>query len=175
MIKSYGLILLSFPIAIVVAVAFTFLIRATAKLFIYLLLAFTIVVLIGIGVYLLAAPGQNSGTTTIAIISFLFAVLIILTTVFIRRKLSLAAAIVKVAANFVSQNCFIVMLPILLFIVTLFYLALWVIQALGFYSLGTPTKAEHQYPFQNFQVTAPIEILFVFHVFSLIWVLLFFI
>jgi len=175
LIKSFGLILLSFPIAILIAVGFTFLIRGTGKLFIYLLIAFTIMALIGIGVYMLATPGQNSGTTTIAIICFLFAFVIMLATICIRRRLSLAAAIVKVASNFVSKNFYIVLLPMLLFVVTLIYLAFWVLQALGFYSLGTPTKAEHQYPFQHFKVTASIEILFVFHIFSLIWVLLFFI
>ena len=102
LIKSYGLILLSFPMAILVAVGFMFLIRGAAKFFIYLLLAFTIFALIGIGVYLVATPGQNAGTLAVAILCFIFAVLIIMVVIFIRRKLSLAASIIKVAANFVS-------------------------------------------------------------------------
>jgi hypothetical protein len=102
LIKSYGLILLSLPMAILVAIAFMLLIRGAAKLFIYLLLAFTIIALIGIGVYLVATPGQNAGTLAVAILCFIFAALIIMVVVFIRRKLSLATSIVKVAANFVS-------------------------------------------------------------------------
>jgi len=67
----------------------------------------------------------------------------------------------------------IVMLPVVLFLVTVLYLALWVMQALGFYSLGTPTTAEHQYPFQHFDTPDSIKVLFGFHIFHLVWVMLF--
>mgnify|MGYP000845395375 CR=1 FL=1 len=69
----------------------------------------------------------------------------------------------------------IVLLPVALFFITVLYLALWVLQSLGFYSLGTPTSAEHQYPFGHFEMPTSIKVLFGFHVFHLLWVLLFFI
>lgn len=102
LIKSYGLILLSLPMAIVVALAFMLLIRFAAKIFIYMLIAFAIIALVGIGVYLFSTPGQNSGRTAVGVLCFLFAGIIILAVICIRRKLSLAAIIVKVAAKFVS-------------------------------------------------------------------------
>jgi hypothetical protein len=57
----------------------------------------------------------------------------------IRRRLALASIVIKVAANFISNNFLIVLLPVGLFVITILYLALWILQALGFYSLGTPT------------------------------------
>jgi len=174
LLKNYGLILLSLPIAILVSMAFMLLIRFTAKLFIYLLIIFAIVVLLGMGSYLLATPG-NSGTLIVAIMCFSFALIIMIAVCCIRRRLSLAAMIIKISAQFVSKNCLIVLLPCLLFALTVFYLALWVLQALGFYSLGSPMTTEHQYPFQHFNITSSIEILFGIHIFHLIWVLIFFI
>lgn len=67
------------------------------------------------------------------------------------------------------------MLPIVLFVILVIYLSLWVLQALGFYSLGTPNTSQHQYPFQHFNTTDSIKLLFGFHIFHLVWVLLFFI
>lgn len=174
-INNYSLILLSFPVSILIAVAFMLLIKCTAKLFIYMLITFSVGALVGMGVYVLLSAGVVS--TTIVLASFCFAIaLVIVVVVFcIRRRLSLASIIIKVAANFISNNFLIILLPVGLFVLTVFYLALWVLQSLGFYSLGTPTTSEHQYPFQHFTVTGSIQVLFVFHILHLIWVLLFFI
>jgi hypothetical protein len=57
----------------------------------------------------------------------------------------------------------------------LVFLALWILQALGFYTLGTPTTAVHQYPFQHFSIPGSIQVLFGFHILYLLWVLVFFI
>ena len=92
-----------------------------------------------------------------------------------QTRIALATSIVKVAAKFISEHCLIVMLPVFLFIVTLFFLVLWVLQALGFYSLGTPYHTTHQYPFAHFRISAWIEVLFVIHVIFLLWTLMFFI
>jgi hypothetical protein len=80
---------------------------------------------------------------------------------------------VKVSANFVSSNCGVIILPLLLFVVMILFIALWILEALGYYSLGTPSTAVHQYPFQHFDVPNWILALAVFHVFYLIWTLFF--
>lgn len=88
-----------------------------------------------------------------AVACFTIAFIIILVVFCIRRRLALASIVIKVAANFISNNFLIVFLPVGLFVITILYLALWILQALGFYSLGAPTTSEHQYPFQHFNIT----------------------
>ena len=181
LLNNYSLILISIPIAIVLALLFMLLIRFCAGFFIYVLIGLALFALIGFGVYLLVAPtnpvtGSNTGTAgsiVAAVICFIFAVLIIVLVCCFRKRISLATSIVKVAANFVSSNCGIIFLPVILFIITIAFLVLWVFQALGFYSLGTPTQVEHQYPFQHFQITGWIKLLFAVHVIYLVWVLMF--
>jgi len=60
-----------------------------------------------------------------------------------------------------------------MFLVTLIFLDLWVLEALGYYSLGTPIFAPHQYPYQHFDIPGTIYALFVVHVFYLLWIIFF--
>ena len=101
LVKNFGLILLSLPIAIIVSMAFMIVIRCAAKLFIYLLIIFAVVFLMGMGAYTLATPG-NSSTIMVACVCFFFGVIILLAVFCIRRRLALAAIIIKVSAKFVS-------------------------------------------------------------------------
>lgn len=181
LLKNTSLIIISIPIAIVVAILFMLLIRFTAGFFIYVLVAVAVLSLLGLGLYLLVAPtstatGSNTGaagTIIGAVICFILAILIVVLVCCYRHRISLATSIVKVTANFVSSNCLLVLLPIVIFVITIAFLVLWVFQALGFYSLGTPVNREHQYPFQHFEVTAAMKILFGFHIAYLIWTLMF--
>jgi hypothetical protein len=160
-------------------------VRLTASCFIYLLIVVTVGVLIAFGVYLIlgnkvspdSQPIFASDTTRIliAVGAFVLALLIIIMVCCFRKRLSLASSIVKVSANFVSSNCFIVLLPILLFFVMIIFIALWILEGLGYYSLGTPKVVKHQYPFQHFDVPGWIIGLGIFHVFYLLWNLFFFI
>jgi hypothetical protein len=101
LLKNYGLILLSLPMAIFISMAFMLIIRCAAKLFIYLLIIFAVVTLLGMGVYMLATPG-NSGTIIVAAMCFFFGIVILLAVFCIRRRLVLAAIIIKVSAKFIS-------------------------------------------------------------------------
>jgi hypothetical protein len=175
LLKNYSLILVALPIAIIVAVFFMLIIRCMAKLFIYLLIAVSIISLALLGTYLLITASNNTGTIVIGSLCLVLAVIFLIAFCCLRKRLELATIIVKVAAKFVSENCLIVVLPIVLFVILVAYLTLWVLQALGFYSLGTPSTAEHQYPFQHFTINDSIKTLFGVHIFHLIWVLFFFI
>lgn len=147
-LENYVLIILSLPIAIVLALIIMLFVRCTAGCFIYLLIIATVSVLIAFGVYLImgtkvspdSQPIFASDTTRIlvAVGVFLLAVLIIIMVCCFRKRLSLASSIVKVSATFVSSNCFIVLLPILLFFVMILFIALWILEGLGYYSLGNP-------------------------------------
>jgi hypothetical protein len=184
--ENYVLIILAFPIAILLSLIVILFIRLTASCFIYLLIFATIVALILFGVYLfmmpsLAEPGEepliNDNTTRIlvGIAVLLLAVLITIMVCCVRKRLSLASSIIKVSATFVTANCSIVFLPILLFVIMVLFVALWILEALGYYSLGTPTNAEHKYPFQQFDVPSWIVAVGIFHIFYLLWNLVFFI
>jgi hypothetical protein len=53
------------------------------------------------------------------------------------------------------------------------FVALWVLEALGYYSLGTPSTNLNQYPFQHFDTPTSIKVLGAVHVFYLFWVVMF--
>lgn len=185
LMDNYVIIILAFPIAILLSLIIMVFIRLTASCFIYLLIVATIGVLLAFGVYLILMPSLAQGQTSEPLISndttriliaigvFILAILIIVMVCCVRKRLALASSIVKVSANFVSSNCGIVFLPLLLFVVMVLFIALWILEALGYYSLGNPSTAEHQYPFQHFDVPNWILAVGVFHVFYLIWNLFF--
>jgi hypothetical protein len=180
LMQNYSLVLFSIPIAIIIALFFMLLIRCCASTFIYLLIFLAISALIGFGVYLLVSPTNpagsatgSAGTIAVAVICFVFAVLILVLLCCFRKRIALATSIIKVAANFIASHCLIVLLPVLLFVVTLIFLTVWVLQTLGFYSLGVPYTTAHQYPFAHFQITAWIQVLFAFHIVYLLWTLMF--
>lgn len=53
------------------------------------------------------------------------------------------------------------------------FLTVWILEALGYYSLGTPKTAVHQYPFQHFDLPTSVLVLGGFHIFYLLWSILF--
>ena len=181
LMQNFSLILFSIPIAIILALIFMLLIRCCAGVFIYILIFLTIIALVAFGVYLLISPtnpvtGAASGTTgsiIAAVVCFLLAFLILLLLCCFKKRIRLATSIIKVAANFVASHCMIILLPLGLFLITILFVAVWILQAFGFYSLGTPYTAPHQYPFAHFQLSVWVKILFGFHVLYLIWTLMF--
>jgi hypothetical protein len=110
LLSNYTLILLSLPIAILVAIIFMLIIRCTANIFIYLLIFISIGALIAVGIYLIAVPSTaastssspSSNTIIAACCCFAFALLILIAVCCVRKRLSLASSIIKVAAKFVS-------------------------------------------------------------------------
>jgi hypothetical protein len=105
----------------------------------------------------------------VAIVCYLLALVIFVVFCCFRSRLGLASKIVEVAAVFVAGNCGIVLVPFIMFIVTILFVALWILEALGFYSLGTPVHTPNQYPFQHFETGNTIIALGVVHIFYLFW------
>jgi hypothetical protein len=186
LMENYLIIILAFPIAIIISLVIMLFIRLTASCFIYLLIFATIASLLAFGVYLFIMPSltkdsaishpviaDNTTRILIAVGVIILAILVTIMVCCVRKRLSLASSIIKVSANFVSSNCGIVFLPLLLFVVMVIFIALWILEALGYYSLGEPTTVEHQYPFQHFNVPKWIAAVGVFHVFYLLWNLFF--
>jgi choline transporter-like protein 2/4/5 len=138
LMQNYTLILLALPIAIILSLVFMLFIRLTAGCFIYLLIILSVATLVAFGVYILTQntnPDDGSisvfdsptGKVVVAVICFILAILIIVMMFCFRKRINLASSIVKVSARFVASNCGIVLIPILLFIVMVAFLAVWIL------------------------------------------------
>jgi hypothetical protein len=181
LMENVSLIALALPIAIILALVFMVFIRLTAGCFIYLLIILSVGALIAFGAYLLLQPAGGIDSVAldpttkiiVAVACFLVALLIIVMMFCFRKRIALASSIVKVSAKFVAGNCGIVLVPVVLFIVMVLFIALWILEALGYYSLGEPKNEPHQYPFQHFNVPTEILVLGGVHMFYLIWGIMF--
>ena len=183
--EGWTLILIALPIAIILSIIFMLIIRFTAGFFVYLLIFFSVGALVAFGIYLIAVTDPTMGSgyasilqnkvakTIIGAICIALGVAIIVLFCCFRQRISLASSIIKVSARFVDGNLGVLVLPLILFIVMILFLAVWVLEALGYYSLGTPVTAPHQYPFQHFETTWTIKALGIVHVFFLFWVMFF--
>ena len=129
------------------AVAVMILVRFTACCFVYILILLAVGGLVGLGAFLIT---QNTGASSalinneklrmvVGILLIVLGALVLVLMCCLRNRISLASKIVEVAAVFVAKNCIVVFLPLLLFFITLLFIALWVVEALGYYSLGKPT------------------------------------
>lgn len=139
MMQNYSLILISLPIAILLALVFMVLIRCLAGCFIYILIFVAIAALIAFGTFILIGNPLHTGYGAISLVEdpkwkiivaavcYLLAAIIFVVFCCFRSKLGLAAKIVEVAAVFVGQNCGIVLVPFILFIVTILFVALWIL------------------------------------------------
>ena len=120
--------------------------RCLAGIFVYLLFIVAILALVLFGIFLLV-PSESSklgiqenrtGATVIGAICIGLGVLLLIAFCCLRKRIKLASIVVKVSARFVNENCGILFLPLILFIVMVIFLILWILEALGYYSLGTP-------------------------------------
>lgn len=133
LMENYTLILLAIPIAIILALVLMVLIRLLASCFIYILILVTVGALVALGAYLLSVKpeeipfGTNTSRIVYAVICFVLAFLIFLLMCCFRSRLQLASKIVEVAAVFVAGNCGIVLVPFIMFIVTILFIALWIL------------------------------------------------
>ena len=180
LMDNYELVIFAFPIAIVLSLIIMLLVRFTAGCFIYLLIGLTLVGLVGLGIFLIVSDTAATYTTDnktariiFAVVCFVLALIILIMVCCFRKRISLASSIIKVSSRFVTENCLIIILPLVLFVIMICFMVLWIMEALGYYSLGEPKHEKHQYPFQHFDIPKIIYALGAFHVFYLFWSLLF--
>lgn len=162
-------------------------VRCTAGCFIYLLIAATLAGLIGFGVFLLIQPAESTNLEgslsilqnqtvkiSLAVLCLVIAGLLTLFLCCFGKRVALASSIIKVAAIFVANNCLIILIPILLFIVMIAFIALWIVEALGYYSLGQPVtnNGTSFYPFQSFNIPNEVMLIGGLHIFYLFWSIL---
>jgi hypothetical protein len=95
--------------------------------------------LIGVGTYILIGDSSSAAAgvvslaedptwkIVIAIICYLLALIILIAMCCFRSRLALASKVVEVAAVFVAGNCGIVLVPFIMFIVTVIFVALWIL------------------------------------------------
>lgn len=63
----------------------------------------------------------------VAILLIALGVIVFILMCCLRNRISLASKIVEVAAIFVAKNCIVVFLPLLLFVITVLFMALWIV------------------------------------------------
>jgi choline transporter-like protein 2/4/5 len=156
--KSWTIILASVPIAIVLSILFMLIMRFTAGIFVYLLFAIAILGLLLFGIFLIAPSESNylgiqenrTVSIIIGVVCVVLALLILLAFCCFRKRVKLAAIVVKLSARFVNENCLMLILPLILFVCMVVFLILWILEALGFYSMGEPKHEPYQLPFQHF-------------------------
>lgn len=184
MLEGWKLILVSIPIAIVIALILLIFVRCTASCFIYILLLLSVGALVIFGIYIWTQPiggtvgngslfQNNTARTIVSIVCFVLAAAILIFFCCFRSRISLASKIIELSAAFATKNCYIVLIPLVLFLVTLLFLTLWLLEAFGYYSLGTPSHYEHSYPYQHFELSKSIYALGALHIFYLLWVIFF--
>lgn len=81
---------------------------------------------------------------------FITAMVLILVACCYYRKISLAGRIVSTATNFMTSQCTLAFLPVVMFILLTIFILYWLALAVGFYSLGKPITVTHSLPFQHF-------------------------
>lgn len=159
-------------------------VRCTAGCFVYILIFICVGALVIFGIYIWTQPvggeigtsalfQNNTARTIVSIACFFLAAAILVFFCCFKSRIDLASKIIEVSAVFVAKNCYIVLIPLIMFIVTLLFLALWVLEALGYYSLGTPTKNKQSYPYQHFDMSKSIYALLALHIFYVLWVVFF--
>jgi hypothetical protein len=109
----------------------------------------------------------------IGVILIAFSLLLAIAFTCYAKRIKMAAIIVETSAKFVQENWFISLLPFVLFLIMLVFLTVWILEALGYYSMGIPVTEDKQLPFQHFTSTNFVKIMIVFHIFHLLWVLCF--
>jgi len=179
---GWHLILIAIPIAIVLSILVMILVRLTAACFIYLLIFLLIGTLLTLGIYVWTQPvGATTGVTSMfnsnftravfSIVCFILAGAVLLFVCCYRSRISLAAKITQVSSIFVAKQCLITLVPLVMFLITLAWLVLWLLEAFGFYSLGTPVSCTQCYPYQHFNLPTSVYILLGVHVFYLLWII----
>ena len=114
------------------------LVRLIASCFVYVLIFLCVLTLVVFGAYVWTQPVggqigesalfQNNATRTIVSVGcFILAAIILVFFCCFRSRIALASKIIEVSAVFVSKNCYIVFIPLMMFAVTLVFLCLWIL------------------------------------------------
>ncbi len=136
--EGWKLILLAIPISIALALIIMIIVRFTAGCFVYILIFLCIGTLVVFGIYIYTQPvGGTIGSTAlfqnqtartiVSILCFALAAAILVFFCCFKSRINLASKIVEVSAVFVAKNCYIVLIPLIMFLVTLAFLTLWIL------------------------------------------------
>ena len=136
--EGWVLVAIAIPIAIVLSLLIMVLVRLIASCFVYVLIFLCIITLVAFGIYVWTQPVggtigesalfQNSAVrTVVSILCFVLAALILVFFCCFKSRIALASKIIEVSAVFVSKNCYIIFIPLMMFAVTLVFLGLWIL------------------------------------------------
>lgn len=155
--------LVTMPIALVFSLLFVLLIRFTGGFFVYLFILTSLLIFIGTGVYMLVPEDTANpslpiksyrlASVALGIISLIISFFIVCWYCCYRKRVNLAASIVRVSAQFVHQNCSIFILSLILLALLFLLVLLWIFLGICFHSMATfigNDKGSQLYPFKHY-------------------------
>jgi hypothetical protein len=120
-------------------------VKIASKEVVYGLLVISVIACPAFGIFMLVHPTTSKFVSNfyniigygISILIINFGIIIFIGLCTYRKRIKLICSIVKVSARFISENISVIILPLVLFFITVLYIVLSIVEALGFYTLGT--------------------------------------
>jgi hypothetical protein len=116
--------------------------------------------------------GEDSKKTLFCVLFWLCVIVAFIWLLFILimcNRIRLSIALIQIAAKYINTNCSILIIPFLFFILTIGWIAYWVVLAIFLYSSGDFDK-EHSKIFASFKWKYHINYLFWYHLFALFYI-----
>lgn len=127
------------------SVIIMFIVKIPSKKVIYGLLVLSVIACPAFGIFMLVHPPTSKFVSNfyniigygISILIINFGVIIFIGLCTYRKRIKFICTIVQISARFISENVSVIVLPLVLFFITVLYIVLSIVEALGFYTLGT--------------------------------------
>ena len=162
----------------VIAMLFLLFLRCCAGIMVFLILVGILVGLIVLSVILrfkmydYEDKGEDSKKTLFCVLFWLCVIVAFIWLLFILimcNRIRLSIALIQIAAKYINTNCSILIIPFLFFLLTIGWIAYWVVLAIFLYSSGDFDQ-EHSKIFASFKWKYHINYLFWYHLFALFYI-----
>ena len=171
-------ILASVVWSFILAMIFLLFLRCCAGIIVFIILVgifiglVVLCVLLRLKMYDYDEKGNQSKKTVFCVLFWACVVLSFLWLVFILvmcNRIRLSIALIQVAAKYINSNCSILWIPFLFFIITLLYIAYWIVLSVYLYSTGDFDQANSKV-IASFKWKYEIRYLWWYHLFSLFYI-----
>ena len=161
-----------------IAMLFLLFLRCCAGIMVFLILVGIFIGLVILSIILrfkmydYEDKGEDSKKTLFCVLFWLCVIVAFIWLLFILimcNRIRLSIALIQIAAKYINTNCSILIIPFLFFILTIGWIAYWVVLAIFLYSSGDFDK-EHSKIFASFKWKYHINYLFWYHLFALFYI-----
>ena len=162
----------------VIAMVFLLFLRCCAGIMVFLILVGIFVGLVILSIILrfkmndYEDKGEGAKKTLFCVLFWLCVIVAFIWLLFILimcNRIRLSIALIQIAAKYINTNCSILIIPFLFFLLTIGWIAYWVVLAIFLYSSGDFDQ-EHSKIFASFKWKYHINYLFWYHLFSLFYI-----